>query len=63
MMDKCTFMMDRCTFMMDRCTFMMDFRTETAIHSHYKAGKSQDIFVNVNSDCVRLKEESRKHLG
>jgi len=43
MMDRCTFMIDRCTFMMDRCTFM-DFKTETAIHCHYKAWKSQDIF-------------------
>jgi len=30
----------------DRCTFM-DFKTETAFHSHYKAWKSQDIFLNI----------------
>jgi len=43
MIIRCTFLMDRCTFMMDRCTFM-DFKTETAIHCHYEAWKSQDIF-------------------
>jgi len=54
-MDRCTFMMDRCTFMMDRCNFMMercnfmDFKTETAIHCHSKAWKSQHIFL-YNSD-------------
>jgi len=48
-MDDCTFMMEGCTFMMDGCTFMMDgcifmdFKTEKAIHCHYKACKSQDI--------------------
>jgi len=44
MMDRCTFMMHRCTFMMDRCTFM-DFKTEKAIHYHYKAWRSQAIFL------------------
>jgi len=32
-----------------------------SIHSHYKAWKSQDIFL-YNSDCVDLKEESNVHL-
>ncbi len=32
------------------------------IHCHDKAWKSQDIF-KYNSDCIRLKEESHKHLG
>jgi len=53
MMDICSFMMDICTFMMDRDTFM-DFKTVTAIHYHYKAWKSQDMFNN--SDCICLKE-------
>jgi len=44
MMNRCTFMMDRCTFMMDRCTFM-DFKTEKAIHYHYKAWRSWAIFL------------------
>ncbi len=30
-------------------------------HCHYKAWKSQDIFL-YNSDCINLKEESRIHL-
>jgi len=32
------------------------------IYSHYKAWKSQAIFLN-NSDCVWLKEESHIPLG
>ncbi len=47
--------------MMDRCTFL-GFKTLTTIHCHYKAWKSQDIFL-YNSDCICLKEESHIHLG
>jgi len=54
-------MMERCTFMMEKCTFM-DFKTEIAIHCHYKALKIQDIFFYITLIvCIRLKEESHTH--
>jgi len=35
---------------------------QCTIHSHYKAKKSQDIFI-YKSDCVWMKEESLIELG
>ncbi len=44
-------------FMMDWCTFLA---FKISIHFHYKAWKL--IFFNI-TDCIRLKDESRVHLG
>jgi len=47
--------------MMEKWTFM-DFKTEIAIHCHYKALKIQDIFFYITLIvCIRLKEESHTH--
>ncbi len=48
--------------MMDVCT-LLDFKILSTIHCHYKAGKSQDIFLYKNANCICLKEESHIHLG
>ncbi len=48
-------------FMMDGCTFL-GFKISTTIHYHYKAWKSQDIFL-YNSNCINLKEQSHIPLG
>ncbi len=48
-------------FMMDRWT-LLDFKISTVIHCHYKAWKSQDIFL-YSSNCICLKKESHILLG
>jgi len=47
-------------FIMDVCIFL---GFTPPIHYHYKAWKSQDIFLKNISDCVQLKEDSHIHLG